>query len=234
MHGRQARTIACILGFFLAAVAFSQPSRAGSPLGDGTIVYQVVEPDYYLTFTPPMPEVGKEVAVSLATSDGRPPAGPVRWTLSGTPAANAGVRGASYVFVPSTPGSYNISAEFRDAQGVQVSSMLEIVIGGGFASGGFSQPTAIQEMYLGITPAQPRIGQPATFTFHYGAGIPAGGEVRWDVSGGTIGNLAITGANKETCSFVPGTQNAYFIRAALHDAQGYPLGEVSLGFIPIS
>lgn len=206
---------------------------------EGGMVLSPTGPDFYLTFTPSMPSPGQKVTVSLASSGAGLPAGTgIRWNLSGAPFSDANVNnanGAEYFFTPNGPGSYAIRAELFDSQGGYFgSSSLEIVIGGGFVTREFGgPPTNASEMFLGVVPAQPRTGQPVSFTMHFGRGIPQGGTVRWDVSGGQTANMEVTGVNKEVCSFVPGSQGQYFVRAMLQDARGNLLGEVSLGFIPI-
>lgn len=230
------KTANIALLLMMAAILCCQSTWAGTP-PDGGVIMSPVEPDFYLSFTPSMPSPGQKVTVDLVSQRGLPPGSAIRWNLSGAPFGDAGVdrtNGARYLFTPNGPGSYSITAELFNAQGVFFgSSSLEIVIGGGFVTRDMGGPSYASEMYLGVMPAQPRIGQTTTFTMHFGSGIPAGGTVRWDVSGGQAANVAVTGANREVCSFVPGIQAQYFVRATLHDAQGALLGEVSLGFIPV-
>ena len=224
-----------VAAFFLGCAV--QPAQAGAPFAVDAGV-QTVEPDYYLAFRPSMPSPGQELTVFLASRTALPAGTTIRWNLSGAPFSNAGVKDPKvieYSFTPSGPGSYAVTAEFHDAQGrLFGSSTLEIVIGGGFSSQHealVSQPAP--DMYLGISPAQPRIGQPVSFTFNYGSALPAGSEVRWAASGGPISGEAVGGVNKETYTFTPSGQGPFMIQARLLNAQAILIGEVSLGFIPV-
>lgn len=227
------KLVAKIVCLALAACAVTTLARGGAMTEPGVTVYQNVEPDYYLTFSPALPMPGQEVVVSLAAKSGLPAIESIRWNLSGAPVVSSGAKGAQYAFTPSGQGSYLVQADFRDPQGVSVSSTLEIVIGGSMTSQMPGEIPLDAEMNLGVSPAQPRIGQLVTFTFRYAKGIPNDGEVRWNVSGGAVADKNITGKNKESCSFTPTGQTAYYVEATLHDGRGALLGEVNLGFIPI-
>lgn len=223
---RTAKQVAFLLVVAFVATVVANESPAGAP------VIQYGEPDYYLTFAPAGPVIGKEVTVSLASRPGMPAVGGVRWTLAGAPASNAGVKGgnaATYSFVPTVPGTYVVTAEFRDPRGATYSSTLEIAIGGGLATHEMVERPGIPQMFLNVVPQQPRAGQPVTFTFQLGNGIPDGGQVRWELSGPPA-SIGVSGRNQEVCTFVPPSQGSYVIRSALYDARGSLMGEVSLGF----
>lgn len=230
---------AAVLLALMAACALFPRVCAGSPaVGDG-VVYQIVEPEYYLAFSPAMPEPGKEVTVRLMSKSGQPYTNPVKWILSGAPARNAGKSGAnasSCSFTPIGAGSYFVTAEFRDPRGVHVSTTLELVIGPGFApldAGAASMPVMAADMFIDIAPAQPRVNQAATFTLRASGGIPEGAEIRWNVAGGAVANKAVSGRQNENFTFVPGNRGAFTVKATLHDARGYAMAEISLGFVPL-
>lgn len=188
-----------------------------------------------LTVLPQFPSLGAPVTVSLA--GGPPPESSLRWSLSGGAFRNAGVSADSpfaYVFTPEAPGTFTVNVECFDLQGRLLgTSSLEISIGASSGAGGGSPLPSLGEVFLQPSPMQPRLGQTASFTFRFGREIPAGAEVVWTVSGGLYNNLAITGVNKETCSFLPMNQDSYYITAVLRGTDGRPMGEVSLAFIPI-
>ena len=218
-----------------AIAAFAVALLPGTVWSAEGVAYRQMEPEYHLTFTPTMPSPGQEVTVYLASQTGRSVSG-IRWTISGSPATNAGVKGPNptvYSFTPTSPGSYVINVEFYDDRSTFNSSSLELTIGGDFTAQGKGMRPAIPDMFLGVTPVQPRAGQPVTFTFNYGGGIPEGSEVRWDVAGGAVSNLTTGGRNKDTCAFVPGDMGSYSVSAKLYDPRGSLVGEVSLGFIPM-
>ncbi len=218
-------------------------------------------PSYFLTIAPAMPAAGQETVVSLSSASGQVRVGAVRWTLTGAPATNAravGPGGSQYAFTPSGLGSYIVQAEFQDAQGMYITSSMEIVIGGGASSrtvlpqgipapdqnafppvqpyqpaipAGPGNLPRIAEMRVAVNPPQPRIGQPTAFTFDFGNPLPAGTEVRWNVSGGGANNMGYSGRSKEVCTFTPTGQGPYVVEATLVDAGGSMLGKVTLGFI---
>lgn len=229
------RAIIVILAAMLAGGAFN-PAQAGMPLAGGM---QNAAPDFHLEFAPMTPEAGKEITVSLVMRTPPPAGTTVRWNIAGASISNAGVKNpanpGNYSFTPDTPGSYMIQVGLYDAQGRMFgSSTLDITIGGSVASHLESVPSGQPaQMYLDILPTQPRIGQPVQLTFKYGNGIPAGSELRWDVSGGPASAPAFSGPGRETCTFVPGSQGPYLILARLHTAQGMLAGEISLSFIAI-
>lgn len=229
MNGRMFTGLLAVFVF----AALPGPSLAGAPQDAGL--------DYYsLTFSPSLPEIGKEVTVTLVSGDGTPVDAAIQWRLDtgGAEAADAAVdpaHPARYRFTPKEAGTYGITADLRDPRGGSLSTSLEMVIGHRPASlsgtGGAGRDMG--GFYISADPQQPRLGRKASFTVHFGDGIPEGGEVRWTMSGGKADNVEITGANKETYSLVPRNQGPFHIRALVVDARGNPVGEVSLGFIPV-
>lgn len=217
--------------------AMSGSARAGGAPEWGPGVQQNVEPDFYLTFSPTLPAVGKEIVVSVASKNGLPPNGSVRWNVSGAPFSNAGSkdgRADAYTFVPTAPGSYAITAELYGADGALISvSTLELGIGPAMTQEMIDVGSAPVEMLFDLNPSLPRVGREASFTLRYGSGIPEGCEVRWDISGGPYSGLKVGGRNQEVCAFVPGVAGSYTVKARLYAPQGFMMGEMTLQFIPM-
>lgn len=212
-------------------------SAVGAVRSADPSVVRVVEPDYHLTFTPALPAPGKEVVAAISSRSGLPAGTSLRWNVSGSPFANAGVKDGNplqYAFTPAGPGTYVVNVEMYNAQGSFIGmSTLEMSIGGGLPVADMGAGQTPIELYITLSPEQPRIGRDVSLTFVYGTGIPEGAEVRWEVSGGSMDNPRVSGRSKETYTFVPNNEGPFHVRAMLNNPQGLSMGEISLGFIPM-
>lgn len=216
----------------LAAILLSPAAALSGAPPDGL--------DYYMEFSPARPTPGSEVTVTLAQKPGLRPPDSVRWRLGGAQFRDAGTRGGNplqYSFTPVTPGAFVITADFRDPRGGTNSVTMELTIGAALpvpqAMGRpDGQTMAIDQMFIGVDPQYPRLGQPTVFTLHMPGGLTGGAKVRWEVSGGPYANPVVSGPSGEVCSLVVSAQTAYYVRAVVVDGRGYPMGEVSLGFLP--
>lgn len=225
----RARVMARLL---VAAILLSSAATHSAASADGL--------DYYMEFSPARPTPGNEVTVTLAQKPGLRPPDSVRWRLGGAQFRDAGVKGGDplrYSFTPVSPGAFVITADFRDPRGGTNSVTMELTIGAALpvprAMGRpDGQPVAIDQMFIGVEPQYPRLGQPTVFSLHMPGGLTGGAKVRWEVSGGPYAAPAVSGANGEVCTFVATAQTAYYVRAVIVDGRGYPMGEVSLGFLP--
>lgn len=219
---------ALFLAFAAAAIAVPHTATAGTPMIP--IQPQAVMPDFSLQLATPQPSLGSEVLVRLAAPAGFPAGTQVRWNISGAPFGNAGVKGGNpteYAFVPNAAGSYVITVELFDGQGVPMgTSMMEISI-----ASSMSQNVAASELYVHVVPEYPKIGQQATLTLQVSSGIPDGCKVLWEVSGGIAGTAS--GRSGEVFTFVPPSQGPYSVRSRLYRPDGSPMGEVALTLYPV-